>query len=276
MFDPKKKLKRAENSQNFLKNPSQGKYLVDLVGINENDDVLEIGPGSGILTESLLKKASRVIAVEKDTELVEILNNKLGTDPKLRIIQADILTYKIELKNYKVFTNPPFSISSSLIKKLVFIPNPASEIYVFLQKEFAYRLTGRHFNTQLSALVKALYSVSVVYEFKREDFAPVPGVDVVLVQLKKLEKIRIKPENQAMFIKFVAFGFQVQKSYLQKSLEKIFTYDQWKKLSKDLKFDLKYKSGELSQQQWIGLFEVFISPLVAANKRGVVDGVRLD
>jgi len=272
MFDPKKKEKRAELSQNFLKNPSQGKYLVELAGIGANDSILEIGPGEGALTESLLNKAQKVVAVEKDPEMVELLKQKFEPNPKLQIFEADILHFKIELSNYKVFANPPFSISSALVKRIAFIPNAPSEIYLFLQKEFANRIIAKHYNTQLAVLLKSFYSIKTIYEFKREDFSPVPNVSVVMVQFKRLDKPKINPENQKNFTKFVSYGFASQKSYLEKNYEKIFTHEQWKKLSKTLGFAPKALILELTHEQWIGLFEAFISPLVSIDKKMIVLG----
>ena len=207
MFDPAKKQHRAQNSQNFLKNPALAKFLVQKADIKATDQVLEIGPGRGILTDYLVQTGAKVLAVEKDPILVVDLTKKYEDKPNLALVEADFLKYKVPFQNYKVFANPPFGISSQLVKKVVFDSNYPTDIFLFLQKEFANRLIAKEFNTQLSVLVKAWYELFVIHRFKREDFSPVPAVDVVLVRFKKYHKPKISTDQKVEFVCFVGYSF---------------------------------------------------------------------
>ncbi len=272
MFDPAKKLHQAQNSQNFLKNPALAKFLVQKADIKASDQVLEIGPGRGILTDYLLQTDAKVLTVEKDPILANDLVLKFGDKPNLTVVEADFLKYKVPFQNYKVFANPPFGISSQLVKKIVFDANYPTDIYLFLQKEFASRLIAKQFNTQLSVLVKAWYELFVIHQFKPTDFSPVPGVDVVLVRFKRYHKPKIETSQKVEFVCFVGYAFAQQKSYLEKNLSRIFTHEQWKKLAREIGFEIKVQPGELHHMQWMSLFQAFMSPLVSPEKKKIILG----
>ena len=122
-------------------------------------------------------------------------------------------------------------------------------------------------------LLKPWFDIKIVYSFKKTDFKPMPQVDAVLIHIKKRKNPLIKKSQKELYQDFIVYGFNQWKSTLKKALQKIFTYKQLKRLSKDLKFDLSAKPTELNLDQWIGLFNYF---LIGANenKKLVVYGSR--
>jgi len=152
------KLKKSLG-QNFLKSEKIAQEIVEAGEVGLDDIVLEVGPGKGILTAELLKKAKKVIAVEKDEELVGFLCDKFKNNPRLEIIQGDILDPEIfnfqfsifkKLSNdsifkYKIVANIPYYITSHLLR--TFLENPPnggqpSLMVLMVQKEVAERIVG--------------------------------------------------------------------------------------------------------------------------------------
>jgi 23S rRNA (adenine-N6)-dimethyltransferase len=257
MFDPKKRNHRILYAQNFLKNPSTARYLVKIAEIKTQDTVLEVGPGRGVITDALLEVSGNLILIEKDKILVQELNKRYQAHKSVKIINADVLKYNIDIKDYKVFSNPPFNISSQIIKKFLFDKYSPSHMYLFLQKEATERFQGKLMENQLSILIKTWYEVSVIYKFKRTDFNPAPAVDVYFVKFSRRDGSLVKIENKSEYILFVQYGFQQQKANLMKNFNKLFTYNQWKRLAHDHKFNIKSQPSDLSAHQWSALFDFY-------------------
>lgn len=256
MFDSQKRHHRISYAQNFLKNPSLARYIVKLAKLDPQDTVVEIGPGEGIITRALFECTKNLILVEKDKELFQKLHDRYQNEKTVKIIATNALEFKPPQTNYKVFSNPPFNITSQLVKKFVLAPNSPNALFLFLQKEAQRRLSGKSGENQLSILIKSFYRIKEIHEFARTDFSPVPAVDVNLIGFFKYDT-SIMPEDKTQYILFVQFGWQQQKSTLAKNFEQIFTYEQWKRLAQNNGFNIKALPIELTPDQWIGLFNYY-------------------
>lgn len=266
MFDKHKKQHQVKYSQNFLINPRLAKYVVGLSKINETDTILEIGPGRGMLTEVLLERTKNLIVVEKDSALVRDLREAHKNDTGIKIHQADILDFNLPACQYKVFANPPFNILSQIVKKFALSQRSPQEMYLFMQAEAYDRLSAKEEPSQFSTLIKSLYTTKVLHSFARDDFRPVPSVDVQLISFHKKDDV-IKPADKQTYILFVQFGWQQQKPSLKKNFEDVFTHEQWKRLAKALKFPIDCQPTELTVTQWLGLFDYFINSVSEEKKR---------
>ena len=174
--------------QNFLINPQILDRIVAAAEINSNDIVLEIGPGTGNLTEKLIKRAGTVIAVEKDRRLIDDLKNKFtGTE----IIEEDVLRLNLKdytrfnLVNYKVVGNIPYYITSYLLRT-IFEEWPKPELIVLtIQKEVAQRIVAKPPEMSLLALSVQLYSDPKIISYvSKNNFKPQPKVDSAIIKLK--------------------------------------------------------------------------------------------
>lgn len=179
-FRPIKKL-----GQNFLIDDGLLEREVDYAGINKNDIVLEVGPGIGNLTEKIVVKAGKVVAVEKDKGLCKLLKKKFKGYNTLDIINGDIL--EIELPKFnKVIGNIPYQISSPLTFRLF---NYDWDVAVFIyQKEFAKRMVadpGDKNYSRLSVATQYYSSPELLKIVKKGKFYPRPDVDSALIRLKK-------------------------------------------------------------------------------------------
>ncbi len=152
--------------------------------VSKKDVVLEIGSGVGNLTKYIAEKAGKVIAVEKDKELVKVLREELSIYNNVEIVEGDFL--KIDLPKYnKVVSNIPFSLSSEITERILM---QGFDIAVILyQKEFAYRLIakpGSRNYSRITILAKLFSDVEILEIVSRRNFYPVPDVDSAIVRFR--------------------------------------------------------------------------------------------
>ena len=115
---------RIEHSQNFLHSKKLVSELLDKTNLNDDDTVIEIGPGKGIITEELSKKCKRIIAIEYDNKLSASLKETFSEDSKIQIIEQDFLKYKLPNSGeYKICANIPFNLTADIMKKVLEFEN---------------------------------------------------------------------------------------------------------------------------------------------------------
>ncbi len=262
--------KRIQLAQNFFRDRRLVASMVASSSISKDDIVYEIGPGEGIITQELANRAGKVIAIEKDATLAIRLRNKFRDRDNVEVHDGDFLRYRIKEKNYKIFSNIPFNITAEIVKRILFGEKPPGEAYLVLQKEAAGKFSGDPAETEVSVLAKPWFVFKVLREFRRTDFQPVPSVDVVFLHIAKHRQPLVSPANAQSYRKFVRFGFEAWKKDLKTAYKHIFTYEQWKRLSKNLSFSLKTTPAELRFEQWLGLFEYFLVGVIDSKKASVL------
>lgn len=184
---PDKKL-----GQHFLADKNIIKKEVLLAGIAPTETVLEIGPGLGTLTRELLNKAKRVVAIEKDGKLAEILEAEIP-DARLKIICADAIETGFPYFD-RCVSNIPYEISSQVILKLGKCKKPA---LLILQKEFAERMAAKPAGksySRISVLSQYFFHTEILGTVSKHSFFPAPKVDSAIV--------RLTPRNDAEKRKF--------------------------------------------------------------------------
>lgn len=175
-------------SQHFLRSPRLALMLVGHSNIKKRDLVLDIGAGSGVITFALSKKSREVWAIEPDHLTATKLRANLEKYhiENVRVFEEDFLSMDLPSEPYKVFSNPPFHLSSEIVKKLLRANNRPESFYLILQKQFALKIieTDRHYTSQLGKELIPLYSTKIKYPLKPTDFTPPPAVPTVLFEAK--------------------------------------------------------------------------------------------
>jgi 16S rRNA A1518/A1519 N6-dimethyltransferase RsmA/KsgA/DIM1 with predicted DNA glycosylase/AP lyase activity len=178
-------------SQHFLRDQRLALFLIGHTNIKRRDTVLEIGAGSGVLTSALLKRAARVIAVENERDAYEKLRRNLGNRPGLKLAQGDFLEFDLGRVegDYKICANPPFAISSEILRKINGAKHKPKAVYLILQKQFAERVLDRQggANSELGREVARNFTSRIRYVLNPRDFTPPPAVPTVLLELKLRE-----------------------------------------------------------------------------------------
>ena len=162
--------------------------LIGHSNLKHRDTVVEIGAGSGVITSALSKRVTKVIAIESDYETARKLRENLEKRgiKNVEIIEKDFMDYELPDGPYKVFSNPPFHLSSAIVHKLIEGENPPESFYLILQKQFALKLlnTDRHYTSQLGQELIKKYQTKIKYPLKPTDFTPPPAVPTVLFEAK--------------------------------------------------------------------------------------------
>lgn len=252
--------KQISLAQNFLTSPKLVRRLVRMSKIGLSDTVYEIGPGSGIITATLASVARRVIAVEKDPELVRRLRKRFRPVNNVEIVEKDFLNYSFvttAVADYKIFANIPYNRTAQVVRKILHERSNLCEAYLIMQKEAAKKFSGSPRETLFSILAKPFFDIQILARLKRTDFRPMPNVDSVLFSIKRRSRPLILAQDETLYREFVQYGFERWRPNLKLAFKNVFTYRQWKRLAHDLRFPLNATPTELSLEQWLGLYEGF-------------------
>lgn len=242
--------------QNFIKFPRLIKELIVEADIQKEDTILEIGPGKGIITFELAKRSGKVIAVEKDENLVTELKQKFQNLANISIIHQDFLEFELPKFPYVVFANIPFSLTSEIINKLVQSKNNPHKIFLIMQLEAGEKYTGEKGETMSSILIKPWYDVEILGDIDRTNFTQKPQVKIVFVRFVLRPNPFIKDEDKVAFRDFVTYGFSVWAPTFSEAFKKIFTYPQIKTLEKMYKIAGK-KPSQVSFDDWLLIFKTY-------------------
>lgn len=259
--------RNIKNSQYFINDSSLVKELVDLSSICEDDLVLEIGAGRGIITRELLKRAGSVIAVEKETKFTNILST-INPKDKFQLIIDDFIKWQLPKEKYKVFSNIPYNYTTDIINKLTADDSLATEIYLIIQKEAAKRLAGIPYdrNSKTAILLSITFTVKIIRKISPHFFTPKPKVDSMFVCLKKRSNPLLLDNEKQEFRDFVIYSFNQGKQTVLKSFKKVFTHKQLGIIKRTLKLK-NIKPTELTIDNWLNLFRIYCEHVDEKRKR---------
>lgn len=239
--------------QHFLKDENIAKKIADTLSLKGYYDVLEIGPGMGVLTKYLLDKDTTTHVVEIDTESVDYLkNNYLNLSD--RIYEKDFLRYDFNLvfkgKSFAIIGNFPYNISTQIVFKTLEMRDQIPEFSGMFQKEVAQRICSKEGSKVygiLSVLTQAFYNAEYLFTVPPEVFNPPPKVDSGVLLLTRKENYTL-PCDEKLFFRVVKTGFQQRRKTLRNSL-KVFN------LSDNLKANTIFgqRPEQLSVDQFIEL-----------------------
>lgn len=210
--------------QHFLNDENIASKIADTLSFKNYKQVLEIGPGMGVLTKYLLKKDTVTYVIEIDTESVAYLkSNYLNLAD--RIIEKDFLKYDLkdifQDKPFAVIGNFPYNISSQILFKTLEMRNQIPEFSGMFQKELAMRICSKEGNKVygiLSVLTQAFYDAEYLFTVPPSVFNPPPKVDSGVLLLKRKENYNL-PCDEKLFFKVVKTSFQQRRKTLRNSLK---------------------------------------------------------
>ena len=206
--------------QNFLTSKKIVEEIIKAASLDSKDTVLEVGPGTGFLTEELVKRAGRVIAVEKDERMIDYLKEKFANVKNLKIIHNDILKFKFHVLDYKVVANIPYYITSRFLR--TFLENPPiggqpSKMVLMVQKEVAERITSGK-ESILSISVKIYGQPKIIKKVSAKYFSPQPKVDSAILLIDNISKDFFRDINEKKFFELVKKGFSSKRKMLKNNL----------------------------------------------------------
>ena len=212
--------------QNFLIDRNILEAMVDASGIKSGHTVLEIGSGLGVLTEALLARGARVIAVEKDSRLASRLADALGNPPGLRVIEADALELDLDTLLAEPFdacvSNLPYSVGTRILINLALHPLGPKSLTVLVQTEVAERFAaapGCDARGQAGVWLQLDYDVALVRAVKASCFWPRPAVGSMIVRLDR-HACALAPDERTWFFDLTRYAFMHRRKQLAAALRK--------------------------------------------------------
>lgn len=247
-------------SQNFIDNPRLVATLLGMTDVGGSDLVIEVGPGTGVITKQLAERAGTVIAVEQDPGLVgKLMHDVVRQHPNVQVVTGDFLDYSLPDHGYKVVANIPFNLTADIIKKLFMgQENQPDSAYLIMQKEAAGKFTGEPKATLTSTLLAISFEVATLNRINRRAFVPTPGVDAAFVAFIKRHEPLVNEREMGDFRDFVAYGYvHTQRGRpILNSFNDVFTPTQRKIMEREPGLE-GVKIGDLDITHWVSIFETF-------------------
>jgi len=251
--------------QNFLIDKNIINKILHLTKI-KNKNILEIGPGTGNLTKFILeKKPKKLLLIEKDKRLCNILNSKLDNFNNYKILNEDILKFDLN-SNFKseiIFGNLPYNISTQILVKLIkfdYLDSKVEKIIFMFQKEVADRILAKPKAKQYGRLtILANYRLDIVKSFSisKNSFFPIPSVDSKVIVFKPKLNIRYKINNIKNLEYITNIFFGSKRKMINKAFARIFKNHLI--VCEKLKINLKLRPSDLSLDQYYKLAEYYES-----------------
>ncbi|HEY9818961.1 MAG: 16S rRNA (adenine(1518)-N(6)/adenine(1519)-N(6))-dimethyltransferase RsmA [Synechococcales cyanobacterium K44_A2020_017] len=275
-----KHVPRKQFGQHWLRSERVLKQILDAAQLTSSDRVLEIGPGTGVLTRSLLQQAESVVAVEVDWDLVRSLRRQFPSTSQLLLIEADFLNLDLaaaiapsgQERPNKVVANIPYYITGPIVERLLgTIAKPTAvpyeSIVLLTQKEVAQRLCAKPGSRTFGALsvrVQYLADCEMICTVPPSAFQPPPKVDSAVVRLvpRPFEAVATLPKHLEMIVKL---GFATKRKMLRNNLKSIVDRDRLGHLLEQLKVSPQARAEELGVAQWVALSNVLSQEAIAPS-----------
>lgn len=212
-------------SQNFLVDEAMADRIADLTQVGSSDTVIEVGPGTGMLTGRLLERAGHVHAVELDRKLFSLLRVQYQAEPKLSLHEGDILKTRVRdmvpQERVVVVGNLPYAITSDLVLWMLDQHRDIRRAVVLMQREVALRLTAEPGERAAGSLtLAAAYRADseLILDVPPRCFQPVPRVISSLVAFRFLDAPRVHPRNEPLFFRVIRAAFGERRKTLGNAL----------------------------------------------------------
>lgn len=249
--------------QNFLKDINVLKNIVSAAKITEEDDVIEIGPGIGALTEQIAKKANSVLAFEIDQNLLPVLDDTLAQYDNISVINQDFLKANLPklIEKYfdsnhhlKIVANLPYYVTKPILMSIIKGPVNFKSVVIMMQKEVSDRLTavpGNRDYGSLTVITQYLNNAENVFNVSPSSFVPSPKVDSAIVRLTPIESRDEKAFDEKSFFGFARGCFMHRRKTIWNNLQGVFgknaeVKEQIRTTLAELKIDAGVRPEELS------------------------------
>lgn len=251
----------AKLGQHFLTSASIAEKIAKESGAASGVTILEIGPGKGILTQELLKLGAHVIAVEKDPDMVRILNETFSkdiTNDRLTIIEGDardFLTKDFERlslpQDYSVAANIPYYITGELIRLFLTAEHQPKNIALLIQKEVAERIARSQKESLLSLSVKAYGTPHYIQTVKAGSFNPPPKVDSAILTIRDISRKHFGDVSEKSFFDALHIGFGQKRKTLMGNLKREYGKEIVESPWDALDLDPNIRAEDVSLDEWL-------------------------
>ena len=254
--------------QNFLNSPDVVREIIEAGKVSPQDQILEIGPGKGVLTHALLQTGARVVAIEKDDRMIqplsEIFKNEIQED-RLRVIHGDALyihARDIFKGDYKLIANIPYYITGEIIRKFFEEEHQPELIVLMVQKEVAERIVTRDGKESiLSMSVKIYGTPRYIKTVEAAAFTPQPKVDSAILLIEQISKEFFTDHtiSEKDFFTVLKAGFAHKRKLLVNNLQEVSKKEVIENTFEKLGINRKVRPEDLTYNEWQQLITTILS-----------------
>lgn len=243
-----------ESTQNFLQDRSVVQIMLDKAQINQNDMVIDIGAGKGALTGDLLRLAKKVIAVEIDNKLARSLLKSFGHHSNVKILNMNVLDMPLPNKPFKVVANIPYNITTDIFGYLLDTPQPSFSSGILITEWGAARRFTDHSADPRIIGWNTWFDIKIIQPFSARSFSPIPSVQSAMIKIDRRNQCLVNPQNYYNYLAFVASLLEHPKMRMRDAFNRIFTWNQIKRICRDVGMNRNDPIENLTVSQWAHCF----------------------
>ena len=249
--------------QNFLIDDDTVSGIVDAANVSKDDLIIEIGPGLGTLTKELLDRAGKVICIELDKRMIEILNDRFSMYDNFKVLNDDVLKVNLKeliekekVKTTKIVANLPYYITTPIIMKLLEERLDIETITVMIQKEVADRLVTKPGTGDTGAITYAIHyytNPKRVLEVPNTAFIPEPKVNSTVINLEVLKEPKVAVKDEKKLFEVIKTAFMQKRKTLLNALANSNKYGSKEQICKTLELlsiDNRVRSEKLTLEEF--------------------------
>ncbi|MFT5036606.1 MAG: 16S rRNA (adenine1518-N6/adenine1519-N6)-dimethyltransferase [Candidatus Azotimanducaceae bacterium] len=257
-FETKKSL-----GQHFLTSDIVPKWMCEASDIQAGETILEVGPGTGILTKELLALGARVIALEADIRAVDVLKESFKSEIEsgqlmlhhTDVREFDITKYSLTHQGFKVVSNIPYYLSGMLFRLFLQSDIQPSHLVFLVQKEVAQRIAKSTKESLLSLSVKVFGEPKYMQTVTKGHFAPPPKIDSAIISVEHISNDNFKKISQKLFFDSIRIGFGQKRKQLLGNLSKTYDRTALTNIFSTLSLPPDIRAEDLTLEKWLTLVD---------------------
>jgi 23S rRNA (adenine-N6)-dimethyltransferase len=247
-------LRRRRLGQNLLTDPSVAARVVHLADVARGDLVVDVGAGCGALTAPLLARGARVVAIEVDPAMLRELTTGAASRDRLEVVRGDALEVPLPTEPFRVVANPPFGLTTSLLRRLLGGDAPLRDATLVLQRETAQRVSGAPTVGRSSLGWAPWFEMRVVERIDRRAFRPVPAADAAVLQVRPRAVPWLSPARYADWDHFVDRVFRASGRTAADRLDVVLGARAARRIAAAAEVDPVRPPSRLPAEAWLALF----------------------
>ncbi|PCJ52251.1 MAG: hypothetical protein COA79_24295 [Planctomycetota bacterium] len=228
-------------------------HWINKIPINDSDTIIEIGPGKGEITKTILELAKVVKCIEYDETKRNDLEALSKENSNLKVFFSDFTKFQVFDEDYIVVANIPFNLTRKIFENLLFQKYIPTSIYLVLQKEVVAKVCQVKKSNLLSTFLQTFYVTRPSMNFTRKDFIPTAHVDVQSISMTS-KKIESNRSERKLYFKFLKKVFENSDKPLKARIKKIISHHQTKVLFKEFKLTDETIPQQLNAEIWWKIF----------------------
>jgi 16S rRNA (adenine1518-N6/adenine1519-N6)-dimethyltransferase len=254
--------------QHFLVDRGVLEKIISAAELEPSDTVIEVGPGLGVLTGELVKKAANVIAIEADSKLASSLQKTFSKIPQLTVLNADVLEidpgeiFAKKRRSYKIVANLPYYIAAPILRHFLEASLKPSLMVVMVQKEVGQSIVAAPGDMSILGISVQLYGKPTIVDYvPAQSFYPQPKVDSAIVRIEVYPKPAVEVEGIAGFFEIVKAGFSAPRKQIRNSLALGLqvTSAETEEFLEKVGISPQRRPETLSLEEWAKLHRAFVS-----------------